>query len=260
MLVAQASRLCSFIRELSLAQPRRRGHPGAEMNITLEPIVDFQQIQIDRASSPTLDPETQRRIDHAWAGLCAQNPRYFNSPMLSFESASAKNASIVASVRPYMHHAVRDSIDLGISLLAVTAVLFVEDRVLVGKRSAHSHRYAGLWELGPSGGIDVPGDRDQLDHQAVLQEAIREVHEEAGFIPKLLRDDIVAMIHDHEVGSTDLVVVMEIESPESLSINWEYTDTRWLTLDGLNAWCDERPGELIPTSVALARYLRETRA
>ena len=230
------------------------------MTITLEPIKDFQQIYIDRTSSPSLAPEAQHLIKDAWAELSAKNPRYFNSPMLSFESASTKNATISASIRPYMHHAVRDTIDVGISLLAVTAVLMLEDRVLIGKRSTQSHRYGGLWELGPSGGIDVPDHDDVIDRECLLAEAIREVEEEAGFAPAVRRYDVVALIHDHLVGSTDLAVVMEIESPQSLHINWEYDDTRWLKLEELVAWCDENPQELIPTTVGLARFLHEARA
>ncbi len=232
--------------------------PGVDMAVTIEPIEDFRQIRIDRTSSPSLDPEAQRLIDNAWAELCAQNPRYFNSPMLSFESASSDNADIGACVRPYMHHAVRDTIDVGISLLAVTAVVMLEDRVLIGKRSPQSHRYGGLWELGPSGGIDVPDRGDTIDREGLLAEALREVEEEAGFVPEVVRHDVVALIHDHLVGSTDLAVVMEIKAPQSLRINWEYEDTQWLRLSELAAWCDRRPDEIIPTTVALARFLHQT--
>lgn len=230
------------------------------MDITLEPIEDFQQISIDRTPSPSLAPEEQRLIDDAWAKLCAENPRYFNSPMLSFESASSHNANIRACVRPYMHHAVRDTIDVGISLLAVTAVVMLDDRVLIGKRSTQSHRYGGLWELGPSGGIDVPDRGDTIDRNGLLAESLREVEEEAGFVPEVVRHDVVALIHDHLVGSTDLAVVLEIKAPQSLRINWEYDDTRWLNLGELASWCDQRPDEIIPTTVVLARFLHEARA
>jgi 8-oxo-dGTP pyrophosphatase MutT (NUDIX family) len=233
--------------------------PGVDMAVTLEPIEELQQIEIDRSSSISLNPEEHRLIDDAWAKLCAKNPRYFNSPMLSFESASARNANIRASVRPYMHHAVRDTIDVGISLLAVTAVVLVKNRVLIGKRSYDSHRYGGLWELGPSGGIDVPEQGDTIDRAGLVAEARREIEEEAGFVPEVIRHDVVALIHDHLVGSTDLAVVMEIEQPTSISINWEYDETKWLTLEDLALWCEKAPSELIPTTVALARFLRETR-
>ena len=230
------------------------------MVVTLEPIEDFQKICIDRTASVSPNHEHEQLIQIAWADLCAKNPRYFNSPMLSFDSAAAKNSKICASMRPYMHHAVRDTIDVGISLLAVTAVLIVEDRVLIGQRSAHSHRYGGLWELGPSGGIDVPEHSDLIDRQGLLAEAVREVEEEAGFVPNIIRSDVVALIHDHGVGSTDLAVVMEIESPESLSINWEYDDTKWLTLSELVDWCQKRPDQIIPTTVSLARFLHDAQA
>ena len=232
----------------------------AEMTVTLEPIENFQLIRIDQSATPSLDTEQEQLVQGAWEALRTQNPKYFNSPMLSFESASPGNGNIIASVRPYMHHAVRDTIDLGISLLAVTAVVLVGDRVLIGKRSVHSHRYGGLWELGPSGGIDVPEHTGLIDRNGLLNEAVREVEEEAGFVPSVIRHDIVALIHDHQVGSTDLAVVMQIEPPETLSINWEYEDTRWLPLNELVAMCDEEPDKLIPTTIALARFLHAARA
>ncbi|MFG0313969.1 MAG: NUDIX hydrolase [Phycisphaerales bacterium] len=254
--MAQASRL-----GLLAARILRTGGtpvpPGVEMTITLEPIEDFRQIRIDRTSAPSLDPEAQRLIDDAWAKLCAENPRYFNSPMLSFESSSSHNADIVASVRPYMLHAVRDTIDVGISLLAVTAVVVLDDRVLIGKRSTHSHRYGGLWELGPSGGIDGPDHADAIDREGLLAEALREVEEEAGFFPEVIRHHAVALIHDHLVGSADIAVVMEIKAPQALRVNWEYDETRWVTLDELVAWCDQKSTEIIPTTIALARFLHE---
>lgn len=230
------------------------------MPVTLQPIDQFARIEIDRSPAPELGEEERALVDRAWHDLCAQNPRYFNGPMLVFSSMNSQTGVVTASVRPYQLHAVRDTIDLGISLLAVTAVVFVEDRVLIGKRSVHSHRYGGLWELGPSGGIDVPEHTGLLDRNGMLDEAVREVEEEAGFVPRVIRHDIVALIHDHQVGSTDLAVVLEIEPPGALSINWEYEDTRWLTLDELVTMCAKESDKLIPTTISLARFLHTARA
>lgn len=226
--------------------------------VTLEPINHFTSIQIDRSPAPALDEQAEARVDAAWQDLCAQNLRYFNGDMLVFDRYDAPSGVVTTHVDEYMHHAVRDTIDVGISLLAVTAVVMLDDRVLIGKRSTQSHRYGGLWELGPSGGIDVPDRGDTIDREGLLAEAVREVEEEAGFVPEVVRHDVVALIHDHLVGSTDLAVVMEIKAPQSLQINWEYDDTRWLNLGELAAWCAQRPDEIIPTTVALARFLHQT--
>lgn len=175
--------------------------------------------------------------------------------MLVFESMNLQTGVVSASVRPYQLHAVRDSIDLGLSLLAVTAIVMANDRVLLGQRSRESHDYGGMWELGPSGGVDVPGSGDTIDEDALLNEVMREIREEAGFEPSVLEHRLVALVHDQGVGSSDLAVLLRIEQPATIEPNWEYDDTRWVSFDELCAWCDEWPEELIPTTIALARHL-----
>ena len=178
--------------------------------------------------------------------------------MLVFDSINPHTGVVSASVRPYQLHAVRDSIDLGLSLLAVTAIVMADDRVLLGKRSVQSHDYGGLWELGPSGGVDVPRSGDTIDEDALLGEVVREIREEAGFEPSVLEHRLIALVHDQGVGSSDLAVLLRIEQPARIEPNWEYDDTRWVSLDELCAWCDAKPDELIPTTVALGRHLRRS--
>lgn len=228
------------------------------MQVTLLPIDSFTHIKIDRSSTTQLDSDTQQRVDDAWSELCTQNPKYFNAPIVAFDRYYPDTGVIFAYVDQYKHHAVRDSVELDLSLLAVTAIVMAEDRVLLGKRSARSHRYGGLWELGPSGGVDVPNEADRIDLASLLGEALREIREEAGFEPRVIDHQLVALVHDHLVGSSDLAVLLRIERPDQLKANWEYSDTRWMSLDDLYAWVNDKPDELIPTSVSLARFLHET--
>jgi len=228
------------------------------MQVTLLPIDSFTHIKIDRSSTTQLDSDTQQRVADAWSDLCTQNPKYFNAPIVAFDRYDPDTGVIFAYVDQYKHHAVRDSVELDLSLLAVTAIVMAEDRVLLGKRSARSHRYGGLWELGPSGGVDVPNEADRIDLASLLGEALREIREEAGFEPRVIDHQLVALVHDHLVGSSDLAVLLRIERPNQLKANWEYSDTRWMTLDELIAWVNDKPDELIPTTVVLACFLHET--
>lgn len=229
------------------------------MAVTIEPIEVFSRIEIDRTPPPALDEATYARVERAWHDLCAQNPRYFNGDILVFDGFDADTGVVLARVDQYKHHAVRSTIDLGISLLAVTAVVIARGKLLVGRRSSRSHDYPGMWELGPSGGVDVPEDSDTLDRRALHAEVLREVREEAGIerIDSLRGPGCV--VHDPLAGSSDLVVEVLLDTPPVLRTNWEYNDTRWVTLDELIAWCEAKPDEIIPTTIAHARFLHQNR-
>ena len=230
------------------------------MAVTLEPIETFTKIVIDRSPPSALDAATQRKVDHAWDALCETYPRYFNGPMLSFERFDQASGVVNASVQPYKHHAVRDHVPLSGSLLAITAIVVADDRILLGKRSNQTHRYSGLWELGPSGGIDLPTESNQIDRAGLIAEAVREVQEEAGVAPEVLDERVVAIVHDGFVGSTDLAVVLNVQIPERIDINWEFEDNKWVSLPELAEWCERNPDELIPTTVALARFLHQNQS
>ncbi|MDF1808299.1 MAG: NUDIX domain-containing protein [Phycisphaerales bacterium] len=230
-----------------------------ESNEDLVPI----KIVIDRSIIVHKQSDT---IQRAWQELCDVNPRYFNGSMLSFDSFDPKSGVIQASVEEYKNHAVRDSVDVGISLLAVTAVLAAPDQdqnttvFLLGRRSTQLHRYGGLWELGPSGGVDVPRFRRTLKQRHILKEVAREIKEEIGIRISTRPHGLRAIIHDHEAGSTDIVIAIVLEEIPLLKMNWEYSDTRWVTIDELYEWVQTSPEELIPTTVELARILYETRS
>jgi hypothetical protein len=232
----------------------------------IEPFTDFQYIKIDRSSRTKLDAETQHRVDQAWAERCARNPKYFDGPILVFDRFDAQEGVIHARVDRYKHHAVRETVDLGLSLLATTAMIATPDRDrdctlwLLGKRSNASHAYPGQWELGPSGGIDPPKFRRRISARSLLKLTDKEVREEVGLSVQKQPFSVRALVHDPIAGSTDVAIAIPfVVGTPSITTNWEYDDTRWVTFDELIAWCDDRPDELIPTTIALARYLDESR-
>jgi len=232
--------------------------PSKEPMIRIEPISESPTIVIDR--TPKVHDQSEA-IEHAWRGLCAQNPRYFNGAMLAFDSYDANTGVIRASVEEYKDHAVRDVVDLGIYLLASTAILVAPDGngqqcFLMGKRSPATHRYGNLWELGPSGGIDVPLDGlDTLDLAGIVDELKREIVEEVGIEMGVCETTPMALVHDDGVGSVDLVIRLTLPVMPALVRSWEYIDTRWITLAELREWVSKRPEELIPTTAALALRL-----
>jgi len=232
--------------------------------VRLEEITSPVTIQIDR--TPKMYEQADE-IDRAWQALCAQNPRYFNGSMLAFDSYDAATGVIHARAEQYKHHAVRDVIDTGISLLAVTALLAAPGPgegsppvYMLGKRSSELHRYGNLWELGPCGGVDVPRFRNSLKAKHIRAEINREMREEIGVKVSSRPHGPVALVHDDDVGSVDIVIAIVLECVPAVRTNWEYIDTRWVTLDELIAWIETSPNELIPTTAAITRYLAESRA
>lgn len=224
--------------------------------VRIEPIEVFAHIEIDRSAPPKFDEDTQARVESAWHDLCAQSPRYFNGAILLYTGIDRTDGVIRARVGAYKHHALRGVIGHRRTLLAVTAVVRSDGLLLLGRRSGAGHDYPGLWELGPSGGVDVPQDRDTLDRDALHDEVLREVREEAGITRAATLSGPICIVHDSGAGSSDLVVEVGLDDRPTLETNWEYDETRWLTLDELLAWCEQRPDELIPTTVALARFLQ----
>ncbi len=222
----------------------------------IESIAGPLTIVIDRTPK---QHEQSENIERAWQDLCAQNPRYFNGPILAFDSYDPHAGVIHASVEHYKHHAVRDCVDVGISLLAITAVLIACDedgtrRVLLAQRSPATHRYGGLWELGPSGGVDVPDHpTNTLNHDGIVVQLKREILEETGLKLANQPGTAAVLIHDDAVGSTDIVIGIELPEMPVLERNWEYTDCRWASADEFAQQVQSHPDTLIPTTIALSK-------
>jgi len=230
--------------------------------VRIETISHPLKVVIDR--TPRINDRSEA-IEQAWHRLCAQNPRYFNGKILAFDSYNPDSGVIRASIEQYMHHAVRDVVDIGISLLAVTAILAAPDNVrnidvyLLGKRSPQLHRYGGLWEFGPSGGIDVPRICNSLDLKEITAEIAREIKEEIGVRISSRPYAARALVHDEAVGSTDIAIPIVLDHVPAINTNWEYTETKWLTLKELYKRTQSNPDEFIPTTVAFAQHLYESR-
>ncbi len=233
--------------------------------VAIQPIEKLERIEIDREGAIELAGDRLRAVNDAWLDLCAANPRYFNGSILVFTGYDARSGVIRARAEQYKHHAVRDAVDLGLSLLSVTAILCAPGRdggrpvYFLGRRAPHTHRYGGLWELGPSGGIDVPDHAEALEMSDLVAELAREVREEIGVDIGGRPCAVRALIHDAGVGSTDIALEAVLAEIPALRMGWEYTQTRWVTLDELVDLADRSPEELIPTTVALARFLHEAR-
>lgn len=118
--------------------------------------------------------------------------------------------------------------------------------------------YGGRWEFGPSGGIVPPENSTTLTPIEIIQSLAEEVREEAGIkidpnycVPR-------SLVHDPFVESADIHFGVVLTDDAPINTNWEYDDTRWMTLDELIEWCDDKPNEIIPSTIAHARFLHQT--
>ena len=112
----------------------------------------------------------------------------------------------------------------------------------------------------PSGGIEPPDGEGPIDLAGLLAQIDREVREEVGLSVLDQPAAPVTLVHDERVGSSDIHVGIVLAAPPRPSPNWEYDETRWVSLDELLDWCGAHPDEIIPTTIAHARFLRQARA
>ncbi|MEO1584883.1 MAG: hypothetical protein AAFR96_09985 [Planctomycetota bacterium] len=211
-------------------------------------------------------PEPTPAIEQRWEAMRKQNPRLFNAPVLSFEGFNA--GVIVARRDSYQRLAVqagaRVPVEPAVMQLSVTGLITARDtegtrHVLVGRRSHATRIYGGLWELGPSGGIDPPPlSQTSLDGLDVFRQLVVEMREETGIPADPDPGPILAITVDDEATSADLVMRIDLARPveeiiahseSARSFGWEYETTRWIPCRDFGRF--EAASACIPPTTAL---------
>jgi len=223
-----------------------------------------RMVELDAAPRIRIEPKPgERAFDttaahHAWDSLVLGNPRYHNGSILAFDEH--EDGVIAAHIDEYRYHAVRDHASTGVDLLSVTCLLTHTDeagvfRAMLGLRALNTHRYGGLWEFGPAGGIDAPETPGELDERGILDQARREAREEIGLELSGAPARAWGILFDDAVGSVDIIVrfaLREIPAPDT---NWEYNAVRWASVTELHEWQRARPHTLIPPAHAIIERL-----
>lgn len=214
------------------------------------------------------DPDA---VERAWQAKRAANPRLFDAPTLAFDSAEASRGRIGARRGTYKHLAVQPEVDCGFVHVGCTAALLSRDaagraHTLLGRRAAGTRVHGGMWELGPSGGVDPPpASEDHLTDVELWRSALAEIREEVGLDVEPDPGRAVALVHDPFSSSVDLVYeVPLVRSVEELAVTagddagtsrWEYDEVRWIGLDEIAAFDAREAGRIIPPTRALFRAL-----
>ena len=229
------------------------------------------RIELESFSQPSgVDP---RSVEAAWDRIRAENPRAFNGPILAFLDAHPERGFVRAGREEYRNLAVQPAIGTGVVQLGATGLLEARDaagtpHALLGLRSDATRVFGGMWEFGPSGGVDPPPvDQTEMDADDVWRVLINEIREEVGLPVDPDPTPPIALLHDPVGQSVELIVRVALRRPveelialidaENRTSRWEYDAVRWVAFDDLRAFVRREPS--IPTAHAIADRLSGAR-
>lgn len=182
------------------------------------------------------DAALEARIDAHWADLCTRHRRLFDGSILAFVAYDPAANVVHARAESFKRLAVQPEIHTGVTQLGVTG-LFVagtddDRRVLLGRRGRDTLLYPGRWELAPSGGLDVPQSVScVLNVDDLCRQMQREVHEELAIETRDLRIVPIALCHDPDAPSMDVVFLIRPEADvHPTAHGWEYECLRWVPI------------------------------
>jgi hypothetical protein len=218
-------------------------------------------VRIAREPAPAaLSPGTRALAE--WERLCALNPRLHDGPILSVVSVDATVGEVFVRRDSFQRLIIQPRVMTGVRLLGVTGVLTARDAsgrefVLLGRRAEGVRVYAGMWEVGPSGGVGVPPmgvEELTVDHLTsyLADEALEEVGVE------IISASPVALVRDLIAFSDDVVLrtdLGEVDIDRLAPASWEYAQARWMPVDEIAAFDASRAQEIIAPTRAIFRML-----
>ena len=228
------------------------------------------QIKVDPATCPPIDSDA---VAARWATLCAANPRYHDGAILAVSAIDAEpNEPVTITCRHdwYRRLAVQPQVRTGVRLLGVTAVLLSHDdagvpSVLLARRGNSVRVYPNQWELGPSGGVNVPPANIALLSRADLaRAALDEIEEEIGPQAAALLGgpeslSTIAIIRDDAANSDDIILLAQAPAPATvraaIQTTWEYSQSQWVQIDAIPAWDQEHAQQTLHCTRAIFRVM-----
>jgi ADP-ribose pyrophosphatase YjhB (NUDIX family) len=200
-----------------------------------------------------------------WDEMRRDIPRLFNAPVLSVVDINQDSGLITCRRDTYQRLVVQPEVATGVEQLSVTGILTAREgddtAILLGKRSTQTRMYAGMWELGPAGGVDAPPpEATEISHEALAGELVREVREESGLEIDAAAARAVAIVHDAIAFSHDVVFAVDLGGmPAANADNWEYDATRWVRQSEIERLLAEEGDSIIPPSRVLLSLISHGR-
>lgn len=213
---------------------------------------------------PELSTDQCASIDSEWLRRQAANPRLYDGDILSVVRMDPGREILCRRGR-YKHLTVEPEIETGTDQLSVTAVVVGRDRqghdtVLLGRRGRETRIYGGMWELGPSGGVDPPPPlRASLGEADLVEAMVREIAEELGGRVAVQPRRTCAVTHDSLARSYDLVMLCVCDEPTQHlpaddMLDWEYESVRWVRTQDLRKFDQANHRAIIGPTRALFRF------
>jgi len=199
-------------------------------------------------------------VDAEWASLRASNARLHDGLILSVRSVDVASGVVRCGRERFRRLAARPAVATGALLLGVTGVVSRvgrgrESEVLLVRRGAQTRVYGGLWEVGPSGGVECPGPGvGRIGLAEVMASLDVELREEVGIERVVEMGPLLGLVEDRRAFSLDVVVgcVVEAGSQVGATGSWEASGVCWGSTGSVVAEFGER---LAPSSRVLVEWL-----
>jgi len=198
-------------------------------------------LRVHQGIRPYQSESVAKKVEAIWkAEREKKGDKLFNGEVLTF--LSFVDGVVEAGITDYKTFLAqpRDPSlyeDLGVRTLAVSGLVTVDDEIIFGKRAEHLTQHPGLWELVPSGGMDVSN--------SPIDQFFLELEEELG-IPKsrVLSTSVFLVVEDLIAHTMDFCVMAELSgSRQELEsfINrhtGEYSEFKWVNSQEIQGFCE----------------------
>lgn len=146
--------------------------------------------------------------------------------------------------------------------LAVTGVLTCPEGIVIGRRSKSVFQFPGLWELAPSGSVDL-GTLDAEGNIDLLTQLMQELHEEVGLQaadvanvqPLAIACDVDSQVFDVCFVLNTAVHWEQIATRFSANTNTEYERLEILPVDQISTFLRSNKASTTPLTLSLLQLL-----
>lgn len=223
---------------------------------------EFSSLQVELDPSlPLLRQYLTATVNQIWDECLKQRPSLFEGEAFCWHAKSSSR--ITGQFIPY-RYVLASQVEPGlfsdfqVRPLAVTAVARCTDGYIFGKRSRTVSQAQGLWELGPSGGIDKLALKPDstIDYRSLI---LRELAEEMGIHQAFVRRlDVRSGIQNANSGLLDLIADIEIgltaaevKSCHARQDSEEYETLEVVAENDIAAFCARNGWRLVDASYLL---------
>lgn len=200
-------------------------------------------------------------IDRLWCHLLHTKPTGNVFDGTIFCVAQSNDNELVCQPVPYrffcaqrVDSALRQRLNLRVA--AVTGITFIDDSVVIGRRSQALTQYPDFFELVPSGSIDTDFVQPDgtIDYRRQLANELAE--ELVAEFPDGISIRPVALLFDKEESTFDLCCRIDLPIgtviPNSTD---EYAELLKVSFEDLSSFEHSHQSRIVPATIALLRFL-----